>query len=67
MFATRCMLALTSIATSMTEQELREEIERYKRLLNATSDQAVHNVLLSLIAEAERKLQSVPPRVADHC
>ena len=49
------MLALTNMALSMIEQELREQIERYKRLFNATSDQTVRNVLLTLTAEAEQK------------
>ncbi len=41
----------------MTEQELREQIERYKRLLNVTLDKAARDALNNLIAEAELKLE----------
>ncbi len=43
----------------MTEQELREQIERYKRLLNVTLDKPVRDILTKLIAEAERKLEEL--------
>ncbi len=43
----------------MTEQELREQIERYKRLLNVTPDELVRDVLIKLIAEAEQKLEEL--------
>ena len=43
----------------MTEQELREQIERYKRLLNVTPDAPVRDVLIKLIAEAEKELEEL--------
>ncbi len=43
----------------MTEQELREQIYRYKRLLDVTFDRAVRDILSKLIAEAEQKLEEL--------
>ena len=43
----------------MIEQELREQIERYKRLLDVTLDKVVRDALINLIAEAEQKLQEL--------
>ncbi len=43
----------------MTEQELREQIERYKRLLDVTSDKLVRDVLIKFIAETQRNLEKL--------
>lgn len=43
----------------MTEQEFRERIGRYERLLKVTSDKLVRDVLIRLIAEAEQRLEEL--------
>jgi hypothetical protein len=43
----------------MTEQELREQIDRYRRLLAMTVDKLAREALIGLIAEAEDKLREL--------